>query len=332
MGAAGGGFHPEASLKLAMRILFQTLSPGGCRGRLSILVFHRILGSADAMHDTEMSAAEFDLVCTWLRDWFNVLPLEQAVAALRLRTLPSRALSITFDDGYADNHDVALPILRRHSLPATFFVSTAYLDGGLMWNDKVVEAVRRCKAPALDPGILPSGHRVPLLLQNAPQRRAAAACIIDAVKYQPVAEREAYVNKLASAVGADLPTDLMMSAGQVRNLARSGMTVGAHTVTHPILAGLADEAIRREVADGRRELEEITDRPVTLFAYPNGKPAVDYDARSVEIVRSLGFVGAVTTQWGACRPNTELMELPRFTPWDRKRAKFGLRLAANLLR
>jgi peptidoglycan/xylan/chitin deacetylase (PgdA/CDA1 family) len=315
-----------------MRPLFEALSPGGQRGRLSILIFHRVLPRADPMHDAEVTAAGFNDICVWLRNWFNVLPLEQAVAGLRARTLPSRALAITFDDGYSDNHDIAAPILRRHSLPATFFVSTGYLDGGLMWNDKVVEAVRKCQSHALDLAMLPSGLDAPLPLQSAAHRRMAAACIIDAVKYQPAVEREAYVNRLASAVGADLPTDLMMSADQVRSLARSGMTIGAHTVSHPILAGLADEGIRREVADGRRDLEEITNRPVTLFAYPNGKPGVDYDERAVEIVRSLGFVGAVTTQWGACRADTEPMELPRFTPWDRTRARFGLRLAANLWR
>src|SRR4029453_16058094 len=89
-------------------------------------------------------------------------PLPDAILGLREGRLPPRALTITFDDGYADNCTVALPILQRHELRAAFFIATDYLDGGRMWNDTVIEAVRGCSRSALnlddlDLGVHPLG-------------------------------------------------------------------------------------------------------------------------------------------------------------------------------
>ena len=124
-----------------LRTLGSIVSPAGPRGRLAILIFHRVLRTADAMLD-EMDAASFDRHVGFLRREFNVLPLGEAVTALSHGSLPARALSITFDDGYANNEEVALPILLRHGVVATFFVATGFLDGTTMFNDDVIEIVR----------------------------------------------------------------------------------------------------------------------------------------------------------------------------------------------
>jgi peptidoglycan/xylan/chitin deacetylase (PgdA/CDA1 family) len=87
-----------------------------------------------------------------------------------------------------------------------------------------------------------------------------------------------------------------------------------------------------QIARGRRWLEQALGERVSLFAYPNGRPGVDY-APDVHpaLVRELGFDAAVSTHWGAARAGTDCYQLPRFTPWDRGRTRFGLRLARNLL-
>jgi peptidoglycan/xylan/chitin deacetylase (PgdA/CDA1 family) len=113
-----------------MRLLFGRLSPTGRRSRLPILMFHRVRKSVDPLMPDEIDAAQFDRICSWLATWFNVIALDDAVNRLEGGSLPERSLAITFDDGYADNHDVALPILTRHRLPATFFIATGFLDGG----------------------------------------------------------------------------------------------------------------------------------------------------------------------------------------------------------
>jgi len=107
--------------------------------------------------------------------------------------------------------------------------------------------------------------------------------------------------------------------------------VGAHTVNHPILAQLPDVAARDEITHGRDVLQALLDSRIGLFAYPNGRPGSDYLPAHVDMVRALGFDAAFSTTWGAASARSPAYELPRFTPWDRSRLRFGARLARNLL-
>ncbi|HXF46700.1 MAG TPA: polysaccharide deacetylase family protein [Burkholderiaceae bacterium] len=263
----------------------------------------------------------------WIRDWFRVLPLAEAAARLKSGDLPPRAMSITFDDGYADNEEVAAPILRRLGLHATFFVATGFLDGGNMWNDRVIEAVRACNAQRLDLGFLALGIAS---LDSMAARRATIDRILARIKHEEPAQRQAFVERIEEACGTALQAALMMRAEQVARLAASGMDIGAHTVTHPILARLSLAQAREEIESSKAALESIVGRRVALFAYPNGVPQQDYRAEHVELVRTAGFDAAVCTAWGVARPGADPFQLPRFTPWDRTRPRFALRLARNL--
>jgi peptidoglycan/xylan/chitin deacetylase (PgdA/CDA1 family) len=240
--------------------------------------------------------------------------------------LPPRAVSVTFDDGYRDNESVALPILRRHGIPATFFVATGFLDGGRMWNDSIIEAVRIADGDALD---LRGEGLGDFAAAAGTDRCGAVAGLIAALKYLPPDERAVKVDRIVARVGKPLPDDLMMTSEQVRGLASAGMEIGAHTVGHPILKGLADEAARWEVGHSREELAGIAGRPIELFAYPNGRPGLDYTRRDVDIVRGAGFRAAVSTALGAAAPGADRWQLPRFAPWHRERRPFALRLIRN---
>ena len=112
---------------------------------------------------------------------------------------------------------------------------------------------------------------------------------------------------------------------------RSGMQIGAHTVSHPILATLDRATAFHEIAESKRTLEDIVDERVSLFAYPNGKPQTDYNAESVAVVRELGFDAAFSTYWAVATAKTDVFQVPRFTPWDRTKFRFGARLLGNLL-
>ncbi|WP_242533066.1 polysaccharide deacetylase family protein [Niveibacterium umoris] len=294
---------------------------------MQIFIWHRVLQDPDPMIPGEMHAAMFAQILKWLRRWFNVLPLEAAVAQLAAGTLPARAAAITFDDGYADNLTVAAPLLRSAGLPATFFVASGYLDGGRMWNDGLIEAVRRSPLDVLD-----TTQWGRFELNGPAQRGSVALQLIDKIKYLEPAAREAAVAEVARAAGSTLPTDLMMTSRQVAELHRQGFTIGAHTVSHPILARISLSAAADEIANGRAALEQITGAPVTLFAYPNGKPGRDYLAEHVALVRKQGFAAAVSTAWGASGPGADVFQLRRFSPWDTTRLRYGLRLARNLLR
>ena len=203
-----------------MRPLLGALSPAGSRGRLTILIFHRVHARPDPLFPNEMHAAGFAGRMECVRHWFNVLPLDEAIAALDRGSIPARALAITFDDGYADNATVALPILRRLGLPATFFVATRFLDGGRMWNDTVIEAVRAAAGSELDLSTHGWGKHA---IESPQQRKAAIGAILTRLKYLPQEERQSSVDAIAAQTGVAVPGDLMMTGDQVRSLAAAGM-------------------------------------------------------------------------------------------------------------
>jgi len=312
---------------MVLKGVARLLAPSGPKARLSILIFHRVLPAMDPLFPGEQYVNRFDETLRWIGRWFRVLPLDGAIARLAGGTLPSRSAAITFDDGYADNATHALPLLQRHGMTATFFIATSFLNGGRMWNDSIIESVRLCEKGSLD--LRDAGLGVHPLGSIA-QRQATIASLIGHIKYLDTQARLDAVARLEHQAEVQLPTDLMMSDLQVRQLRDAGMQIGAHTCSHPILARLPDEAAWQEIADGKAALESIVAAPVTMFAYPNGKPNTDYLAAHVRMVKEAGFTAAVSTASGVSTSASDAYQLPRFTPWNRSRTRFGLSLVANL--
>lgn len=112
-----------------IKVTLQLFSPPGNSGRLSIFIFRRVLSSRDPIFLEKPDVSRFNNILGWIKSWFNVLPLDHAVRVLKAGNLPSRAASITFDDGYADNFINAPPLLQKHGLTATFLLQPAYLTG-----------------------------------------------------------------------------------------------------------------------------------------------------------------------------------------------------------
>ena len=297
---------------------------------LSILIYHRVLARPDPLFPGEVDRALFERQLRLLKRFYTVLPLPVALQRLQDGSLPQRAACITFDDGYADNAEHALPLLQQYGLHATFFIATGYLNGGQMWNDRVIDAVREAPGAALDLRDLGLDC---LPLASLAQRRAAIEHVLGKLKYLPFEQRQRLAVDIRRRAGGAMRTmaPAMLTTFQLQRLHAAGMGIGAHTVSHPILAALSDHAARNDIANGKRELEQLLQAPVTLFAYPNGKAGRDYGPAHVAIVKSLGFTAALATDWGVARPGAglDLFQLPRFTPWDKGRLAFLWRLRQN---
>ena len=311
------------------RIAANRLSPAGPSAKLSILIFHRVLTETDPLFPSEATLQSFDWQMALLKSLFNVLPLPEAVSCLSSGTLPARAAAITFDDGYADNYTHALPILQKHGLHATFFIATAYLDGGRMFNDTVIESVRHTQLARLDLSDMQLGIHE---MSSATAKRQAIHQILPKIKYLLPDEREAVAAQIAArAEVKNLPSDLMMTTAQLKSLHAAGMEIGGHTHRHPILAKLDRDAARTEIATGKTVLEDKLGARVRMFAYPNGKPVTDYLPEQASIVRELGFEAAVSTAYGISTRKSDRYHLARFTPWDRGGTAYALRLIRNLV-
>jgi peptidoglycan/xylan/chitin deacetylase (PgdA/CDA1 family) len=322
---ASGRTHHAGDI--AAGLLTRLLAPRGNSVRLSVLVHHRVLARPDPFYPEEPTAASFDTRMAWVKARFNVLPLGEAVTRMQAGTLPERALAITFDDGYADNHDVALPILRKHGLPATFFIATGYIDGGILFNDVIVESLRQARTDVID--LDRYGVGVYRLRTDA-EKHAAFRAIDAKIKAWRPERREALLEELVDKTGATVPTNGMLTSEQIVTMRRAGMEIGGHTVSHPILTSLAPREAEREIQGCKRTLETILDERVDLFAYPNGLPGQDYRRKHVDMVRAAGYRAAASTAWGASGHGADPYQLRRFTPQTDHDLHYELRLLRNM--
>lgn len=314
-----GGWHARL-----LRTMGDIIAPGGKGdGRLCVVNYHRVLEHADPLLETEPDIATFRWQMELLADAFNVVPLHEALAMLENERMPARTVCITFDDGYRSVHDLALPILKELKLPATVFVTSGCMDDGRMWNDRIIAAIKDLPGDRLDLRDLGLGSYP---LGGVEARKQAVLKLTEASKYLPPADRDGLIQRLDGLVGGPRSSDLMLTRDMVATLSRSGVEIGGHTISHPILTSLDDDVSRREIAGCKRELEEITGKPVRYFAYPNGKVGMDFDHRHVQMAKDAGYEAAFTTAVGPVTRRADPYQLPRSRPWDRKPFMFGLRL------
>jgi peptidoglycan/xylan/chitin deacetylase (PgdA/CDA1 family) len=306
-----------------IRVAGSVLAPRRMADRLCVLSYHRILPQPDPLLDDEPTAETFRWQMRLLARYFNVLTLPEAMSKLAEGRLPPRAVCITFDDGYRSTHDLALPVLREFDLPATVFVSTAYLKSGMMWNEAIVDAVRKLPDGTLDLSVAGIDTYV---LRNSTDRRNLLKELNARAKYLPPQERQALTERLAAIARSRGAHDLMLTSEMIRTMAAQRFEIGAHTVSHPILTSLSNDDAYHEIAQCKHDLEAITGTPVRYFAYPNGKVGKDFDERHKEMVRAAGFTAAFSTEVGAVVRGSDLFQLPRSRPWDSNPFMFGLRL------
>lgn len=285
----------------------QLLSPGNRRGRLTVFCYHQVLTTLDPLRPGEPDEEQFLDDIRLIDSVFNVLTFGEASKRLASGTLPSRAACITFDDGYANNHELAAPMLKLVGVPATFFIAGGAVDAGIMWNDLVIESIAH------------SG--------SGSQAESLSATLVG-LKYKPIAERwDAAERMYRKAVSSDLPR-LMMTRDMVADLADQGFEIGGHTINHPILRELQDDAAKSEIENCATWIHEVTGMTPTTFAYPNGVPGQDFEPKHAAMVRDAGFEAAASTQWALAKPGTDRFSIPRVGPWWRQ----GRTLTSGLCR
>ena len=241
---------------------------------------------------------------------------------------------LTFDDGYRDNFDVAVPILRERNVPATFFIPTAFLESPrLPWWDHVAYVIKQTQMRRLTLERNPGGSGAPPLvidLETMP-RTVAIMTIIRAFLDDTIADERWFLDQLSERAEVDVDHEglgraLFMTWDQVRQLADSGagLTVGSHAHSHHKLAGLDDESQRNELAGSKRILEARLGREVTALAYPYGWPGT-YTASTKALAAEAGYRLAFTSREGVNRPGT-------LDPYEISRLGVGSGDSAALLR
>jgi peptidoglycan/xylan/chitin deacetylase (PgdA/CDA1 family) len=235
-----------------------------------VLLYHRVDDRAD-VHHLSVPAKMFEEQITWLARDCQVMPLHELLATAR-HGLPERAVAITFDDGYVDTLDEALPVLERFGLPATVFATTRWLEEpGEYWWDVLERALIRNDTP---PTLIVELDGAPMTFATATpdDRRAAHDCLHERLVHAPLVERDRMIARVAawSGIGAD-PRRRPLVADELRRLASSPLiSIGAHTVNHLALPDQDSGTQKTEVMESVRGLERVIGRPVVFFAHPYG--------------------------------------------------------------
>jgi len=236
----------------------------------------------------------------------NVLPLELALDALTAgRPLPPRAVSITFDDGYRDSLGVALPALRYHGMPATFFLVPEFLDGTrIPWWETLAWAIRH----ATRRRVWIHDREVDIGDGTAAIRSTAAS-----LKRLDIDARDAAVRDLVAQLeptGAAPSSDLLLDWDGARALAAAGFTVGSHSLDHAILAQEHPTRQQVSLAAARCRLQAEVDQDVATIAYPNGEH-MDVDGETVLAARAAGHRYGLLLEAGWARATDDPYRLPR---------------------
>jgi peptidoglycan/xylan/chitin deacetylase (PgdA/CDA1 family) len=262
--------------------------------RLTVLLYHRVTDRRDPGfrgYGALVSATPeaFARQMRYVADRFAVLSLDDLVAVLEGRPPPPRALVVTFDDGYADNHAHALPVLRALGLPAILFLVTGAVGTGhVPWWDESAALIG--DGPRLD-----------------------AHC--EALKRLPAeaVEERMRVLRRGSAPPAADGAPLFMGWDEAAEMEAAGVACQPHTHTHPILSQATAAQVRDEVARSAATVRERLGRPALAFAYPSGR-AGDYGPDAVDAVAANGMRVEFCTRPGPVRlagARARPLEVPR---------------------
>ncbi|HET7871809.1 MAG TPA: polysaccharide deacetylase family protein, partial [Terriglobales bacterium] len=218
-----------------------------------VLCYHRV-GSGGAPFYSNLDPAVFEAQIRFLRRAYRVVSLDQMCRELDAGGAPGQAVAITFDDGYRDLYSIAYPILRRHNIPATIYLTAGAIESGeISWYDRVFVAAMLSRSETLEI----DGHPPRKFLLSSHQSRLNAATEIVGIfrKYPNQQRVEACIalEKAAglSATAAELK-NRMLTWEQAREMHQSVISFGAHTMSHPVVSQLAASERPMEIGDSKR--------------------------------------------------------------------------------
>ena len=300
-----------------------------------ILRYHRIAEAQAEPWPVCVSPRHFDQQLEVLSRHVRVVPLAELTKALAEGRPLGRTIAITFDDGYADNLHAAKPLLERHAMPATVFVTTGQIgaDREFWWD----ELERLLLAPSDLPEMLeltvgsrayrwrvrgtshPEGDERERRLRVYYDVRRLLLLVPAAEKWQVLEDLRVWARQEPGV----RPSRRPLSVDELLALGDGDLIeIGAHTVTHPVLPAFDARTQEQEVRDSKAACERVLGRPVQAFAYPYGR----YGAQTVALVRDAGFACACTSDADLVHGRSRRHALPRVYAGDWDGAEFEKRL------
>jgi len=326
----------------AKRWLFEFLFHSGLLGIFRFLrrhdvliaIYHDVLPAGfpedNPLFGMAASVEEFAWQLDYFKKHYNPISFEQfSDWYLHGRELPSRPVLITFDDGHRNNLRFALPVLQQKQVTAVCFVLTGEI--GACRQTWFEDAYYRLMFSTVKSWTLRNGECWPL--QNGQQRAAACGKFFVLCRTLPEREQQEELSSLrdqlpVTRADAELADRFeFLSADDVRRLSESGIEIGSHTVSHPILVALQPEDAKREIADSKAALEKVLGKPVRAFAYPFGAPSLDFTSRDEALVEESGYSFAFAGEGGFATRSSNRFRMPRTGIGRMTRAQFAIIVA-----
>jgi peptidoglycan/xylan/chitin deacetylase (PgdA/CDA1 family) len=315
----------RAAIKVALETLYfsgaHRLASQYLAGFGAILTFHRVRpATTDAFQPNRLLeiTPEFleEVIASVREAGIDVVSLDEAHRRLVTSDRSRRFVALTFDDGYRDNLEFAWPVLKRHEAPFTLFVASAFADGrGELWWAALEKAIARHPSIEVE---LDGVERVFDCATPRAKQQAFDAIYVHLRSCTTEDDLRRPVREIAFGYGVDMANqcgELCMGWDELAEMAADPLvTIGAHTVSHPILAKLPAEAVRAEMAGSVRRIEEKLGVRPAHFSYPVGGPDAA-GPREFVIAGEVGFKTAVTTHPGVLFANhaRHLHALPRIS-------------------
>lgn len=298
-----------------------------------IFMYHRFTASNEAR---KLPLPLFEAQLRIIAREFNVVTVGELVREIRRNGRPRPyTAAITVDDGHRDFVDLAVPSLERYGLKATLFVTTEFAEGTLwLWPDRLEYALCATRKPSVDVDAL--GR---LQLDDEAARRHAWQRLVDHCTRIANDERKRLLDGVIAELGVDIPERPVggydaVSVDELRDLARKGFEIGAHTQRHPILSRLPASELDDEIAGSKHKLEAWLEQEIPSFCYPNGTPN-DYNDTVKERVRAAGFESAVAAHFRSDVLD-DLYEIKRYAcradMFQFRRNAYGIEYVSSALR
>lgn len=278
------------------------------KSHVAILLYHRVCPKKDDWSLEPSSPDAFQKQLEHLCRGYEIVSLEKLVQYIQQgKSLPRKAVVITFDDGYKDNYLYAYPILKKYHIPATIFLTTGHIGtGNLFWWDKVAYLILHANTSQISLGELGTYS-----LQAKSNRYHTSYIICERLKKLPEERKNSLIENLLSdtnlVIPPDLGRELILSWSEIREMSSDGISFGAHSVNHPILTNMPLEQAILEIIQSRNDIEGRLGQAITIFSYPDGA----FSPELVKFVKESGFTCAVTTASKLISPKADPYELSR---------------------
>ena len=306
-------------------------------------MYHRIADSEADPWQLAVHPKNFEQHLQILKNYGQVISLEELELGLQKRKIINKSIVITFDDGYLDNYTIAKPLLEKYKLPATFFITTKNIGTKeLFWWDYLQILVFSSNLPQkfdlldydqtitfdlVDEAVLTPELKLKYKNFSAYEepktiRAKSYYQLWEILQSKHDAEKVAIINKLKIWAGfnkKETQDFVCMSENQIRSIAANDLfTIGGHTSNHPVLSNLKKVEQSKEILDNKGYLENLTNKPIKYFAYPSGK----YNQATLECVQENGFNLAVTTNHQITDKKSKHLQLGRFQVDNLERKAF----------